>query len=411
MVATVTTDRATIWVAARDARIRARYWSLAEPAQIFETKTIHVGAETRCVGTIEIEGLGPDRRYAGRVIVDESSPASGAGFAFRTAPPQRSEVHLRILTGSCAFLNDPKTDDPKRKPYGGDPRIYEAMAAQNADLMLWLGDNVYYRDSDLETEALMRRRQLRGRRPAEIRGLLQRCSNIGIWDDHDFGPNDSDMNFAKKALSLEIFRDFWPNPGAGLRDVPGVFFRHRLGDVEIFATDGRYHRSPNDAADGPEKTMLGEAQLAWLVNGLAESDARFKLVVFGSQVLNPICNWEGMGKYAFERKRLLNVLATRHVKGVFFLSGDRHHSELIVAPREGRYPLYDLTVSPLLSGTHGAGEAENPARVEGSYLTDVRNFAVLDFEGRGEDRRMVIRMLDLDGHELYRRVIRALDLQ
>ena len=45
--------------------------------------------------------------------------------------------------------------------------------------------------------------------------LLARTHNYAIWDDHDFGPNDSDRSSAIKAITLEAFKDSWPNPSYG----------------------------------------------------------------------------------------------------------------------------------------------------------------------------------------------------
>ena len=157
--------------------------------------------------------------------------------------------------------------------------------------------------------------------------------------------------------------------------------------------------------------MLGQAQRAWLIEALASSSARFKIVAFGNQVLNPICRFEGMGRYAHEREALLAACADRGVTGLVFLSGDRHHSEIIVRDGPLPYRLLDITVSPLLSGTHGSGERDNPARLEGSYITDQRNFALLHFEGRGSDRRLRIEFLDPDGRRLFQTTIPAAALR
>ena len=73
-----------------------------------------------------------------------------------------------------------------------------------------------------------------------------------------------------------------PIQRAAFADTPGVFFRYEYGGVDFFVLDGRYHRDPNGSPDGPGKTMLGAAQLAWLEAGLRASRAPFKLLVSGS---------------------------------------------------------------------------------------------------------------------------------
>ena len=61
--------------------------------------------------------------------------------------------------------------------------------------------------------------------------LLASASNYAIWDDHDFGPNDSDGSYTGKELTLEAFRMFWGNPGYGVPGVEGITTTFVWGDV------------------------------------------------------------------------------------------------------------------------------------------------------------------------------------
>jgi alkaline phosphatase D len=96
-----------------------------------------------------------------------------------------------------------------------------------------------------------------------------------------------------------------------------------------------------------KRQVFGEAQLEWLVDALSSSRATFKVVVAGGQVLNPVRTAETYANFPEERQDLLRRIGEEGVQGVLFLSGDRHFSELTRLDREGTYPLYDLTVSPL----------------------------------------------------------------
>ncbi len=75
--------------------------------------------------------------------------------------------------------------------------------------------------------------------------------------------------------------------GSGIEpaEIPGVFGRFEWGDVEFFLLDDRYHRSPNLSPDGPDKVMFGTPQLKWLMDGLRSSEATFKIVVGGNQMM------------------------------------------------------------------------------------------------------------------------------
>ena len=39
--------------------------------------------------------------------------------------------------------------------------------------------------------------------------LKANTSILATWDDHDFGPNDSDRGFYNKYATQQAFKDFW----------------------------------------------------------------------------------------------------------------------------------------------------------------------------------------------------------
>ena len=98
----------------------------------------------------------------------------------------------------------------------------------------------------------------------------------------------------------------------------------------------------------------------------------------------------------------MSFLKNKEISGVFFLSGDRHHSEALEAKREGTYPLRELTVSPLTAGT-SAHEAEekNSHRMKGSWVRLKRSFGLLRFRGQGKDRSVTFELRGVDGALLW----------
>src|SRR5205814_10050326 len=109
------------------------------------------------------------------------------------------------------------------KPYGGSYSIFAKMAAQKADLMLWLGDNVYLRENEYTSAEGMRYRYRSDRAQADLQPLLRTGQHAAIWDDHDFGPDDSNSSFVFKDESLALFKRYWANGSYGLLETPGVF--------------------------------------------------------------------------------------------------------------------------------------------------------------------------------------------
>ncbi len=229
--------------------------------------------------------------------------------------------------------------------------------------------------------------------------------HLAIWDDHDYGPNNIGGNYILKETSKKVFDSYWANPSSGERG-EGIYTMYSHGDADFFLCDDRWWRSPDDVKDSingvgnPEKIMLGKKQLDWLKQSLLYSNAAFKFVVVGSQVLNPVSPYDKLRDFTLEYQDLLNFLMEYKVNGVVFLTGDRHHSEIIKVDRNGSYPLYDITVSPLTSGTHlfGGPEKNNPYRVLG--IDQKQNYGKFSFSGLRGLRKLTVEFYGVKGDKL-----------
>jgi alkaline phosphatase D len=405
----------TVWLQTREpARAQIRYWKTGDPdssrlSDVFDTKR-----ESDFIARFIIGGLDPGTRYEYELYLDGKRVPISQGAAFqtqklwqwRTDPPP-----FRFAVGSCAYINDAPFDRPGT-PYGANMEIFETIANQKPDFMVWLGDNVYYREADWSAESSMRYRYAHDRALPQLQRLLATAHHYATWDDHDYGPNDSDRTYPMKETSLRIFKDYWANRSYGQDQTPGVFERFVWGDAEFFLLDDRYYRSPDKMPAAPDKVMFGEAQLRWLMESLRSSNATFKIIASGNQMVNPIQldYVEQFLDYPVERGRLLDFLRNEKISGVLFLSGDKHQTELIRLPVADLYPLYDLTTSPLTAGTYfDAKEPPNPLRVEGTQQA-VRNFAILEITGPAKQRVLTMTVFDTAGSPLFKRTIPASEL-
>jgi alkaline phosphatase D len=361
---------------------------------------------------LRLAGLEPGTRYRYRVLVD-GKPAEDAGafttqplWQFRTDPPE-----FAVAVGSCAYLSD-RFSRPGR-PWGADYGIFDAIAAQAPDLMLWMGDNVYFRAPEWTSLEGMSGRYRAYRAAPALRQLLRATAHVAIWDDHDFGPNDTDGSFPLKGAALEAFKRYWANPSYGLPGVPGIFGLVTWGDADFFLLDNRFHRYPNAYPQTPEKSMFGRAQFEWLKQALVASQATFKIVVAGGQFWNARNRFESFFNYPAESRALAEWLVERRIDGVLFLSGDRHFAELLRRERPGTYPLYEFTSSPLTSRPFRnlpAEEYENPDAVPGTIVTE-RNFGMLRFAGPRGGRSVTLELYASDGRVLWRRRLAAAELR
>jgi alkaline phosphatase D len=325
-----------------------------------------------------------------------------------TRPADAQDIAIAI--GSCFFLADANPVWGSQN-YGGGYEILDAIAAKKPDVMVWMGDNLYFQPQDELDPASMASRYRRQRTLPALKTLLTAASHIAIWDDHDYGPNDADLSYTMKGDALTLFRRYWANPSYGLPETPGIFGRARFGDVDIFLLDDRYYRSANKLLDGPDKTMFGAKQLEWLKNALVYSSAPLKLVVNGSQMWNRVNRFEGWNNYSAEQRAFADWLLAQRVEGLIFLSGDRHFTELLKIERIGGYPLLEFTSSPLTSGTFDPpGEKDNPDVVQDTYVVK-RQFGMIRVTGPGNDRAIALESYDQKGELQWRHEIRARDLR
>jgi len=400
----VTLRTASIWIQA-DAAAQAKIEFWTEAIKPRQTGPITLSTQQDFTAQLSLTDLKPGTLYRYRVMLDGRPAKEGQFF---TLPAWRSNgrpFDFTVYFGSCAYLQDARREGGST--YGGGEEIFDHIAGQALanplpGFMLWGGDTVYYREADYESAWGMNARQRSVRHHPTLQKLFTALPHYAIWDDHDYGPNDSNRSFVLKESSLELFKRYWANPSYGLPLEPGIFTGFSVSDADFFLLDDRWYRGHDRSPDYPGKQMYGVNQLNWLKNALLTSRARFKIIVGGSQFLNDTSKWEGWHHFKSERQDFLDWLEKSRIDGVIFLSGDRHRTELLKIDRPGAYPLYELTCSPLTSQPRkAADETHNPQRVEGT-LTEQRNFCTLDFSGESKNRALTLRSFDTEGKKLWR---------
>ena len=364
---------------------------------------------------ITVGGLEFNTTYEYQFVIDEKLTAAKGQFTTKDLWQYRKPVpEFSFLTGSCAYFNEPAYDrvytdmvqlNKLATPYGKDSSIFETMAKERSAFMLWLGDSWYTRDVDYYSEWGLWYRAHHDRARPVLQKFLKAMPQYGMWDDHDYGPNNIGKSYFLKDASRRVFMNYFCNPSYG-ENGQGVYSMISWADVDVFMTDGRWWRSEDrvkDSVDGkpnPEKRMLGKEQMDWLKNSLLYSYATFKIIAVGSQVLNPVSPFDGWWDFPVEYQELMNFLKENKINGVLFVTGDRHHSEIIKVDRPGTYPLYDITVSPLTSGTHtfSGPEKNNPYRIFG--LDEKQNYGRFSFSGKRGERKMTVQYLGIKGELL-----------
>ena len=384
----------------------------AEGAAAEQRLALDAVAERENVVVARLTGLVPGGRASYRVEGDGDVRAGTVRTQVlveeaKDAPP------VTIAIGSCYFLNDADALRPRDRTYGGGYEIFDAIANQTPDVMLWLGDNVYLRPQDYRAPAAMARRYRDQRSAAPLQRLLTATSHLAIWDDHDYGPNDGGAAYARRDETLRLFRIYWANPSFGVPEAPGTFGVATAGDVDLVLLDDRYHRANPRLPEEPGKSMWGAAQFAWLKAVLLNLRGQVTLVANGSQFWNAASRHEGLHQYPTEQQALAEFLLQQRIGGLVFLSGDRHFGELLRVERPGAYPLHEFTSSPLTSKPWekpAARERDNPQVVPGT-LVGKRQFGLIKVTGPGNDRRIELSSRDQEGVLLWTYELRASDLR
>ena len=366
MVGHTTDSSAIIWMyAPKKSELEISLKEVSNPNRVsrysFEPVSDPAGVLAGVPCTVTLNGLKPLTSYIYRVYVDGESEDVHGG-TFQTAPVVGKASKFRMAVTSCMKFGQPQTS-------------WKLLLNEKPNLHVTLGDTQY---SDTTNPTIQWKHHLRYRAVPEFNAVLRSTPNYAMWDDHDYGPNNSDGTAAGKENSLVGWNQFWANPESGTADTPGAFFKFTWGNVEIFMVDGRYHRSPDNAPDDDKKRMLGDSQFNWLVDGLKNSKAKFKVIASGSTLADS--KNDGWRIYTFARHRLFDAIGENKISGVIYMSGDVHRSRVWTHPESDRvgYPLIEVVSS---------GVANSKSL----------SYATVDFDTTIEDPSVQVRIIHGDG--------------
>lgn len=288
-------------------------------------------------------------------IPDSALPKAPAGKSL----PASDAVISKVLLGSCL-------DEEK-----GPSSALMSLAAEEADLFLMVGDNVYgdrdgrgYVNNDADLEELRESfTDLAARE--DFQQVRQNLPMMVAWDDHDFGANDAGWNFPFRAYAERIHEVFWDLESQDVGQWPGTYYARTFGPegqrTQVIMLDTRFFRSvltPTDdwgakgkerylpAATGSMQDMLGAAQWTWLENQL-QQPADIRLIASSVQVMPTVHGWEAWSTMPDERQRLFDLIARTDATGVVFLSGDRHTAFIYEEDGVLPYAAHELTSSSL----------------------------------------------------------------
>lgn len=327
---------------------------------------------------VDAEGLQPATEYLITPIVDDQAQPDRAVFS-RTFANSGEATPLSFVFGSCCRYSD----DGKKTFCDG--KTFEVVA--KLDEKPWffglIGDWTYPdyafvptlgKDKDgnnytVHPAELTKSWQRRLTDKYPIRKVLAAMPLAYVWDDHDFAENNAYKDVTgKQSDRMAALRRYLPDFGLPKSNF-GAWQKFTIGHCEFFLVDMRSQRSNIKKAIGqatqtdgstkytfsepPGHTMLGEEQLAWLLEGLQTSKATWKFVFMPVEInprFDPLLvkalemgipllieaigdGWTG---YPTERNKILALHTTGAVKNIVFLTGDAHMAAM--AARDATCP-------------------------------------------------------------------------
>jgi alkaline phosphatase D len=352
-----------------------------------------VTADTDFSSVVTLANLQPAAEYEVRTQVrglgreESSSSLSGS---FRTLPAADSLPTFRLAVGTCQAFSD------RDGPHGFD--LYRTLLERRTDAFVMAGDVVYY-------DALARSPELayyHWQRTYSLPTLLEfhrRTPTFFLKDDHDTYVNDSWPGHPLPwtgSFSFEdgqrIFIQETGLPDPAYRTFP-------VGsDLQVWLMEGRDFRSPNNAPDGPQKSIWGQAQKDWLRNTFAASTANFRIVISPTPLVGPDRDNKSDNHankvFATEGREIRQFLAAQ--PNTVSVCGDRHWQFHSIDPASG---LHEFSVGPA-SDRHAGGWKQEDFRPEiHQYLRVGGGYLEIELAGTPDARKLTLRHLDTHGGE------------
>ncbi len=269
-----------------------------------------VNPESRTVA-FTFDELEPDTPYRYAVEVDSALDTLRAG-RFRTMPD--GPASFRLIASGCART-------------GSDRPVFDVIQRQEPLFFLHLGDMHY---SDIESSNVQAYRDAyREVLASPVQAALFRDVPIAYtWDDHDYGPNNSDRRAPGRDAARQAYQEMIPHYplAAGSGNVP-IFQSFSVGRLRFILTDLRSSRRPFRRALQNTPTMMGDRQKDWFKEELLAAHEAGEVIVWVSSVPwiyrdNP--ESDSWGGYAEEREEIANYIKEAGIENMVIMAGDSH---------------------------------------------------------------------------------------
>ena len=314
--------KSKLWTNGENVRLVASVQTdLSQP--IF-SDAVSANSNNERIAALHLTNLQPGTQYYYAVEVDGVLDVKRGRFRTPTA----GAYSFTVCFASCARTNSTS-------------QVFRRIAEVDPLLFIHLGD-MHYENIAVNNPAIFHAAFDTVLASNAQSPLYENVPVAYIWDDHDYGPNNSDSLSPSRTASRMAYQQAVPHHAlaAGAGNVP-IYRAFTIGRVRFILTDTRSERDANSVHyQDPNKTMLGAAQKAWLKQELLAAQNSHAAIVWACSVpwLADFPNIEDDKWNAFEveRRELANFIQDNQIDKLFYIAGDVH----MLAADDGRNNLY-----------------------------------------------------------------------
>lgn len=396
MIGQVTDSKISFWVrTVEEDNVEIQCFEAENPNKIASATKVIVSKENDYTQIIDVTDLKENTKYLYKVFLNDVEVEHLKDLNFTTYPSHKGVFSIG-LGGGAGYT--PQYEE-----------MWNTIDSHKLDAMLLLGDNVYI-DIPEQPGAFHDYTYYRRQSQNDFHNMISSTPIYSIWDDHDAATDDVWLGPYTEKPSwkmplLNVFENNWNNPNSGTSEKPACWYDFSIGDVDFFMLDGRTYRT-NPFKN--EKTMLGPEQKEWLLNGLKESKAVFKVIaspVPWALDAKPGSHdtWAG---FENEREEIFQFLTKNNIDGVVLLAADRHRTDFWKNKRDGDYPLYEFMSSRLTNiHTHDL----MPKSLFG--YNKKCSFGKITFDMNLQDPEMKFEIVNIDNEVIHTHTLKGSELK
>ncbi|AIM40790.1 phosphodiesterase [Idiomarinaceae phage Phi1M2-2] len=329
----------------------------------------------------DIEGLQPGTLYY--VSVEKGGVISNVKVGRVKTPPTATVQSFAFGTASCADT-------------GSTARIFDVIRGKaesgEIDFYFHLGD-MHYDDVIVNNEAVFHS-AYDATFNAFRQGACWRSMPLYyVWDDHDYGPNDSDRDSPSRQAAVAAYRNRVPSPElvkSGIEDAP--YFSFVRGRVRFIGTDVRSERAVKGEfpTTDPRQIVFSEDQLQWFFGELLAAKSAGQIICWANAkpwITAAQTGEDGWGGYDAQKQEIGDfIIANDLTKRMFIISGDMHALAFDDGGRSANYgdlKVIQSAAMDRIGSIKGTGYSTGPFTDTSGYVSQY-TIVAFDDNGGGE---------------------------